>query len=244
MKKTIALIVLFCTFLLTGLYAQKEKQPKYTRKEFIKDSIAITQPPIFRPQLRLDNRHLFLKGSFTTMNGFDAGVMLKNRIRVAAGYYWMDDIMKPFNVLDDGTKISRNLRMNYVGLNFDFIFRNTRYYNLSIPFELGYGSQQLRYYNPLTEQVYSDKKGGMFITDFGLSGTLKPVRFIGLKASVGYRTSFINPIDDINLNCMYLSIGCAVDIYEILKDYRMYSIKRKYKRNFDKFGTAIDLIMD
>lgn len=79
---------------------------------------------------------------------------------------------------------------------------------------------------------------------FGLSGTFKPIRWIGLKAAVGYRKVLYNNIPDLRFDGVYTSVGLAIDFREIITDYRMFRLKRKYYKKANKIETAVDLITD
>ena len=89
-----------------------------------------------------------------------------------------------------------------------------------------------------------NKSGLILLTYFGLSGTFKPIRWIGLKASVGYKKTVLNQVKEVNFDGIYTAVGIAVDFREIIRDVRMYSLKRKYRKNFNSVGTAVDLITD
>ena len=80
------------------------------------------------------------------------------------------------------------------------------------------------------------------MTYFGLSGTFKPIRWIGLKVAVGYRKTLINKVKDVPFDGVYSSVGLAVDLREIIKDYQMFKLKKKYYKNANSVETAVDLI--
>jgi hypothetical protein len=61
---------------------------------------------------------------------------------------------------------------------------------------------------------------------------------------MGYRKTIINNVKELTFDGLYTSIGLAIDFREIIRDGRMYKLKRKYKKNSSAIGTAVDLITD
>lgn len=219
-------------------------QKKLSKKDFVRDSIAIMKPPLVRPQLRADNRQIFFKQQPIAMNGFDAGVLLKEKLRLTLGYHWLTDNLHFYHKNQNGVDIDRQIKLKYGSINTEFIYRNTRFYSLGMPLEFGFGQNQLTYKDFVNDSIYgSVQKGFVFVTDFGLSGTFKPIRWIGIKGIVGYRKTLINGIKDFHFDGFFTSLGLNVDLREIIKDIRMFNLKRKYRRG-DNISNAVDLITD
>ena len=80
------------------------------------------------------------------------------------------------------------------------------------------------------------------MTYFGLSGSYKPLRWIGLKAAVGYRKTLINGIKGLSFDGFYYSIGLAIDFGEVLIGYKMYKLKKQYRKNTNSVSEAVDLM--
>jgi hypothetical protein len=233
--------LLYLSLLLVQVcYAQK----KFNKKAFTKDSITIMKPPLVRPQIRIDNRQIFFKQQPIAMNGFDAGVLLKEKLRLTIGYHWLDDKMNFYRQIVNGTEINRQIKLKYASINTEFIYKNTRFYSLGMPLEFGFGKNDLVYKDYLNGVNYSPVQSGfVFVTDFGLSATFKPIRWIGVKGIVGYRKTLFNGVKDFHFDGFFTSLGLNVDLREILKDIRMYNLKRRYKRG-NNISNAVDLITD
>jgi len=113
-----------------------------------------------------------------------------------------------------------------------------------MPLEFGLGSHSVKYSSLLNNAQIDSKSRFIAMSFFGLSGTFKPIRWIGLKAAVGYRKVLYNNIPDLRFDGVYTSVGLAIDFREIITDYRMFRLKRKYYKKANKIETAVDLITD
>lgn len=195
-----------------------------------------------RPQIRIDNKITFYRNESLNINGFDAGAIFKERLRVTLGYYYLNDDLSTYEKNRNGTYINKKLKLRYGSLNLDFICLNTRFFTIGVPVEFGFGKNQLRYRDFNYE--IREHKGFISLLDFGISVTFKPIRWVGVRGVAGYRKTLYNQIDDFRFDGYFLSGGIAVNIHEITKDLRMYQLKRKYKRVGNPLDTAVDLITD
>ncbi len=218
---------------------------KFTKKQFIIDSLRIIRPLIARPQFRIDNRIVFFSKQLVNVSGLDAGVVLKEKLRITLGYYSLSsNNISALNKSVDAVLYKADYRLNYGALNLEFIYKNTRFFSLGMPVEFAVGKNTLKYRSAIDEIESDMSNGTIVLTYFGLSGTFKPIRWIGLKVSGGYRKAIFNQIKDVNSNGLYMALGLAIDFREIIRDTRMYNLKRKYRKNFNAVGTAVDLITD
>ena len=241
----ILLSLLFC--FATGFSQTKKKKiPALTKMEkaqFVKDSTEIMRIRLVRPQFRVDNRNLFFKGQVLNVSGFDAGVLLKNKLRLTLGYYSFSNNLSTFQKTVDDVKYDRQFRLNYGSLNTEIIYKSTRYFSLGMPLEFGFGNNQLQYSNTETGEISLKQSGFLFMADFGLSATFKPIRWIGLKGILGYRKTVFNQVKDFQFDCIFTSIGLNLDLRELIKDIQMFNLKRKYQRG-NSVENAVDLITD
>lgn len=234
------MLVLFLLFFTTSaLFAQK----KLNKKQFIQDSIEIMRTRMIRPQLRVDNRITLHKRQSLTMNGFDAGVLLKEKLRLTVGYYTLKDDLNAYSSYVDGTEIRRFIQLRYGSINTEYFYLNTRFLSLGLPLDFGFGNTRLEYLNMGSNETFGRESGFVFLTDFGLSAIYKPIRWIGVKGVAGYRKFIINPVEGFNFDGFFISIGLNVDLREIIKDISMYKLKNKYKRG-NRLENAVDLITD
>ncbi len=233
----------FACFFLVMSAVKAYPQKKLSKKQFIKDSLEIVKPLIVRPQVRVDNRVAYHRGQRLTLNGFDAGVLLKEKLRLAVGYYALSDNLSAYQTQSMGVETERHIRLNYGSINTEYIYMNKRFFSLGLPLDFGFGKNTLSYLYKDSGEISEKESGFVFLTDFGLSGIFKPTRWIGVRGVLGYRKFIFSPIKDFNFDGPFYSIGLNVDIREIIKDVRMYKLKKKYKRG-NSLGNAVDLITD
>lgn len=218
-------------------------QKKLNKKQFIKDSIEIMRPKLVRPQFKIDNRLVFYKKQSIPLNGIDAGVLLKSKLRVTLGYYWLNDNLSHFKSTVNGADIDRHLALKYASINTEFIFKNTRFFSLGMPLEFSFGRNELTYKDYVNNETFSRDWGFIMMTDFGLSATFKPLRWIGIKGMAGYRKTLFNQVKGFQFDGFFTALGLNVDFREIIKDVRMFNLKRKHNRG-NSISNAVDLITD
>ena len=235
-----SILALLFLYFGTTIYAQK----KFTKQQFIADSIRIVKPKLIRPQFRFDNRIIFLNGQKLNTSGVDAGVLLKNKIRMTLGYYSVSDKITSLKIILNDVEYKGQYDLKYGALNLEFIYKNTRFFSLGMPLELGFGWNSLNYKSETLNVETGKQTGFIAMAYFGLSGTFKPIRWIGLKAAFGYRQTMYNQIKNLSFDGIYTSVGLAIDFREIITDYRMFKLKKRYRKNSNSIETAIDLITD
>lgn len=236
--RNILLIIGCCFTLLAGA------QNRLSKKEFIADSLKIVKTKLYRPQFRLDNRLVFLGNQKLNITGLDAGVLLKNKLRIALGYYKISDRLNTLKKSVNNVDYEGQYDLHYGSLNVEFIYKNTRYFSLGMPLEFGFGYNTLDYISE-ADQLHIDKQSGYAaMAYFGVSGTFKPIRWIGLKGALGYKKTLFNQIKDLSSDGVFTSVGLSIDIWEIIKDVRMYKLKRRYHHSSNPVETAVDLITD
>ncbi len=202
------------------------------------------KPPLWRPQIRIDNKLTFYKGDSYNIQGFDAGILLKEKIRLTVGYYALSDELSDYSRSQDNSYFNRHLNIKYASTNIEFVYFNSRFFTFGIPFEFGFGQNKLTYTESQNDLNYITSKGFVSILDVGASAIFKPIRWVGLRSVVGYRKTLINQVRGSKLNGVFLSFGIAVNLHEIRRDVRMFRLKKKYKRLGNPLDAAVDLITD
>lgn len=238
--------ILFCFFALHPCAVVSQKAhptKKLNKKQFVKDSAEIMKMKRVRPQLRFDNRMTYHKGQTLNLNGIDAGVLLHEKLRLTAGYYFLNDELSNYKTTIDGADVGRTIKLQYGSIQTEFIYLKSRYISLGMPLDFGFGRNQLQSRNLVTGEKFDKRSGFIMLTDFGLSAVVKPFRALGIRGAVGYRKLLLNPVKDFNFNGLFTSLGISIDVFEIIKDVKMFHLKRKYKRGND-LKNAVDLITD
>lgn len=232
----ILLLFSYCSY----SYAQK----KMGKKQFIIDSTNIVKPKLVRPQFRFDNRLIFSKNGSLRIAGADAGVLLKNKLRVTLGYYSLSEQPKSLAKTINNIEYQGQYKSNYGALNMEFIYKDKRFFSLGMPLEFGFGTNSLNYISE-TNNLETGKKSGLIaVSYFGLSGTFKPIRWIGLKGAFGYKKTLYNHVKNSSFDGIYTSLGLAIDFKEIIMDCKMLKLKKRYRKNSNSLETAVDLITD
>ena len=225
---------------------KKQDQPKkkYSKAQFRKDSAAIMKPWLFRPQLRIDNKISFYRGDSYNIDGLDAGIILKEKIRLTLGYYRLNDELSGYSKTESGTYFDRRLKLHYGSMNIEFVYHNSRFFTLGIPFEFCFGKNTLNFKTSPTDNQRYTRSGFVSLIDLGASGTFKPIRWVGVRFTGGYRRTIINQVPGSRFDGPFISFGVAVNVREVSKDVRMFMLKKKYRHLRDPLETAVDLITD
>ena len=236
--------VLICFSLNT--YAQQKvstnTQHKMSKKEYLADSLEISKRELIRPQFKLDNRVIFFNFQKLGIFGLDAGILVKEKIRVTIGYYTISNKLTTIEKIINNVQYRGQYALHYGSLNTEIIYKDKPLYSLGLPVEIGVGSNSLTYISNINNVPSDKQKGAIAMTYFGLSGSYKPLRWIGLKAAVGYRKTLINGIKGLSFDGFYYSIGLAIDFGEVLIGYKMYKLKKQYRKNTNSVSEAVDLM--
>lgn len=233
---------LFSIFLVAGFTAFAQT-PIDSSAQFRKDSLALTRMKLVRPQFKFDNRVAFYEKQGLSITGFDVGVLLSEKLRFTLGYYRMNERLKYYDVVKEGVETGKFIQMNYVSINTELIYKDTRFFSLGMPLEISGGVNTFRDRNMLTDEVVFTESGGLIFVNFGMSGTFKPMRFLGLKGSIGYRKMVYNQVDYFKFDGFSTSIGLNIDIHAVVTDIKMYRLQKKYHRG-NNLANAVNVITD
>src|ERR1051326_8169996 len=87
MKKQNCFILFFC-ILAYFSFAQTDS----TDQKFTEDSLRLLAVKPVSPQFKFDTRGTFVWGKAVNMYGYDAGILVNNKLRLTLGYYRIDDV--------------------------------------------------------------------------------------------------------------------------------------------------------
>lgn len=221
----------------SALSAQpKNQQLDSLRKKFTADSLYIFRPRAVFPLFSLDQRNSFIKSQPVNIWGAKAGVTLYDRHNLGFGYYSLETNSSAQRILPDHKEnINRSLKMSYATVFYEYNFVESRWWEIGIPVETGYGQYNLVSTNAGNGKVVLNKQGGVIPLGTALDIYFKPTKWFALNLMGGYRW-VISDNQKLNLNGWFYSIGGAVYIRQILQDIRFLKSKRAYKRSI----TAID----
>jgi hypothetical protein len=231
-------ITLAIFMVTTPVFAQLTSE-----EEFLRDSAAIAKVKLVRPQFRFDNRVTYSEGQALSIKGFDAGVLLSEKLRITLGYYSMEDQLRKYNTVIESEEHSRLIELKYGALNTEFIYYDTRFLSLGTPLELGIGVNKFIHRNLTVEESYLTESGLVAFVNFGLTATFKPLRFVGLKGMVGYRKVAWNEVKGYNLDGPFTGIGLNIDLHALTSDFKMYRLKKRHQRG-NNLQNAVEIITD
>ncbi|MCW3104982.1 MAG: hypothetical protein JWO09_3422 [Bacteroidetes bacterium] len=234
MKKIGILLLFLCSM---KSFAQLSEE------QFIKDSLAILKIKLVRPQLKFDNRINFYGSQPLSITGFDAGVLLSEKLRVTLGYYNMNNSLKNKAYTKNDTAFGTLLHLEYGSLNTELIYKDTRFLSLGMPLEIAAGMNTFRDKNITANEVLGTRSGALIFVNFGLSATFKPMRFLGLKGIVGYRKVAYNQVKDFSFDGLFTSVGLNVDVHAITSEIKMFRLLKKYHHG-NTITNAVEILTD
>lgn len=135
--------------------------------------------------LSLDNRNSFVSNRNSWFFGVKVGLEYNNVFRVGVGFHGL--LNKNYSYYINEFKQSKEqLYFNYFSLFSEYIFKNQRKYEFSLPINLGLGYSWIG--------KYKEKQKGQLVLlyEAQLNGMYFPVSFIGVGAGLGYRIMLIN----------------------------------------------------
>ncbi|MES2761930.1 MAG: hypothetical protein V4677_06975 [Bacteroidota bacterium] len=219
----------------TSFFSQnplQQQQIDSLTQKFKKDSAHIYRFKIVRPFAAIDNRNSFTKDGPLNVKGFQLGVIIKEKHTVGYGIYSLQNSSKQ-NVTSQNEKnipAKRNLTLSYLTLFYQYVIIDRRFFELDLPLEVGLGSYHITLEDTFAHKLIADKKGGVSLTSGGVNLIFKPVRWIGVSGTFGYRIA-LDKNPNLNFSGAYYSIGLWVDLRQIYRDTRFYGFTRKkYRR--------------
>jgi hypothetical protein len=234
-KRTVLIAVILAG---SVMHAQKNTDP-----QFIKDSIEIAKVKLVKPQFKFDNRVTFHEGQAITINGFEAGLLLVEKLRVTLGYYGMSAKLKAYDQVIEDQKFGKYMQLYYGSLNLELIYKDMRFFSWGMPLEIAAGYNKFQDKNLGSGEVLGTKAGAIIFANFGLSGTYKPMRFLGLKGILGYRKVAFNQVKDFAFDGFFTSVGLNVDVSALVSAIRMYKLKKRYQRG-NNVKNAVEILTD
>lgn len=215
-----------------------------TQAAFIRDSIRIATPKLVRMEMRLDSRVSSFQGTGVNIYGYYLGAMIKSKLSLGAGYYRIATVLPAKKVIN-GINTGTSLVVNCGSLNSELIYYNRRYISLGFPLEFAVGQYDLKHTNTdNSDQLIDEQVKFLAFANFGLSGTFKPFKFIGLKLMVGYRKSIYPEERVFEFNGVYTSLGLFIDFADLKSNFKMYRLLKRYNKVTSPLSTKVDLFTD
>lgn len=230
--------VFFFVLLFNSSFAQKADSLK-------KDSaqIIVKKKSMFAPSVDFDQRFSTIRGRTVNIWGERAGVILYDKVKIGIGGYFL---RTHFNGIIIGTTDYKNwygtrdmiFATAYVE---PFLFRK-KYWELSFPFEFGYGNVKYKIYDSNTETfVKTINKpffpgGGNISLSFKMPAffNVKPFTWVGINFLAGYRYDFFEALYGTHLDGYYWSVSGAIFLDRAVNDIRDWKKNTKERNSKTK----------
>lgn len=150
----------------------------------------LKQPPhLFA---KLDTRNSFISNSRAKIFGVKAGVRYGKRLSFGIGYNQLYPPAKNFDKLiyySDQNNLNQiavaNLKLFYFSAHVEYVFYQTKHWELSMPLQVGLGKTYYRY--KLNGQSIKMDENFNFIYEPSVSVEYKYLKWIGVGADIGFR---------------------------------------------------------
>lgn len=182
-KLTIFRIILIFVFLIICFVAKAQPMMD-TINHCLKQS-----PQIFG---KFDSHNSFISNSRAKVLGVKLGFNYGNRLYFGIGYNQLYPSSKNFdkevyyaNSNNMRDSVSASLQLFYFSAHIEYVYYQTKHWNLSIPVQLGFGKTDYQF--NLSNEKKEVESAFVFIYEPAVSVEYKFVKWIGIGADVGFR---------------------------------------------------------
>lgn len=141
---------------------------------------------------KFDSRNSFIENSRAKIFGLKTGLNFGNRLYFGIGYNQLNPPSKDFdkeiyivNGNNQLEKVTAMLRLFYISIHAEYVFYESKHWQLSMPLQLGAGQTYYKY-NQLGKRKVIDKDYN-FIYEPAVSIEYKFVKWAGVGMDIGYR---------------------------------------------------------
>ena len=210
---------------------------------FLRDSIRLITPKLISTGARIDSRASTFQGTQVNIYGYYVGVMIKAKLSLGLAYYRINTVL-PAEQKINGVNTGTSLIVNCGSINSELIYYNRRFISLGFPLEFAVGQYNLTNTNLDNNTLIGQQIKFLAFANFGLSGTFKPFKFIGLKFMGGYRKSIYPEEKTFEFNGLYSSLGLSLDFADFINNIKMYKLLKRYHKVTNPISTYVDLFTD
>lgn len=206
--------LLFFVVLASNLLdAQQAVHSDSLRQKLQTDSLRIYRKTSARLFLKLENRYSPIASERVNMLGVMGGVTLHEHHSFFLGYFLMlPEQVAPFVVKLPGLSGNAQsfLDMRYGHIGYQYVLYRRRYFQMNMPFTAGLGTCEVLLQKP--GSIEPEQYGGSILPlSAGLQLIVKPLSWLGLSASGGYRYVLQQKNVDLSLHGAYYSFGIWMD---------------------------------
>jgi hypothetical protein len=229
-------------FILTGCFAlgfftflsaqEVFLQKDSLRLKYLKDSSYVYRNKKYRPYADIDQYQTFINDANVTLRGFSLGIRYNNTHVFALALHGIipRDQRKAIARFRDTATVNEQLGLRYVSILYQYTLINNRYMAVFFPTQLGLGRYNITIDNASRTQRITTKSGGTIPASVGATLVLKPVKWVGVSGTGGYRM-VLDRNPNLNFSGLFYGYGIWLDIQQIIRDVRFYGFVRpKYRR--------------
>jgi hypothetical protein len=152
-----------------------------------------------KPRLfaKLDSRNSFINNELVNILGAKAGIIYGKRLSFGIGYSQLYKAPQNLNEEIHYTDASgvenvsiKGLRLFYISANIEYVFYQTKHWELSMPLQIGVG--QTHYQYELNGIKVKSEKNINFIYEPTISVDYKLIKWVGVGVDFGYRFMVAN----------------------------------------------------
>jgi hypothetical protein len=191
-----------------------------------------------KPTTDFDQRFSFIRNQSVNIWGQRGGVLLNEEWKVGVGVYYMNDTkMLSRQIVSAGGIPSHYLTQSLIfgtGYFEPFLLRK-KYWELSVPIELGYGKASSKVYETADDVIIRTNSKVFLPTGAGLSLSLKlpslthfkPLGWVGINFLAGYRYCLLENIYKTDYDGAFWSVSGAVFLDKVFDDVRSWKRSRR-----------------
>jgi hypothetical protein len=195
----------------------------YLKAQPTLDTIKLCLQHSPRPFANLDSRYSFINNEVVTIFGVKAGIVFGKRVSFGIGYNQLYTAPQNFNEeihyinsFGKENTVIKGLKLYYISLNMEYVFYQTRHWQLGMPLQVGVG-QTYYQYNINGVKTNTDKNFN-FIYEPTISVNYKILKWIGIGTDFGYRFMLANSRKlKQNFNAPIVTFGVLIYYSEIYK---------------------------
>ncbi|HXB41760.1 MAG TPA: hypothetical protein VNZ49_14565 [Bacteroidia bacterium] len=220
----------------------KQQQIDSLRAGLTADSAHLYRYKKVKFLLAIDTRNSFIhtdKKIAVNVNGFQIGMVYKDHHNIALGFYSVLNTQTKQIQGDNQKKVNINLKIGYATLFYEYIFLDTKRWEIGIPIEIGHGN----YHTTETDSAGKPVKGfadttqkSISLLGVGLDATFKVWNWLGLNAMGGYRLASGGNLNGVNFNGVFYSVGLHIYFGELYRMYRLGIKRRLYRNQVEKIN--------
>ncbi len=245
MRKNYTYGILIFLFSFGGIqtsFSQLSKKQKLDslQAKFKTDSAYLYRYKKVKFLLAIDTRNSFIhtdKKIAVNVNGFQIGLVYKDHHNFALGFYSVLNTQSKQIQSDNLTKVNINLKIGYTTLFYEYIFLDTKRWEIGIPVEIGHGNYQTTETDSAGKTVKSfadTTQKSINLFGAGLDVTFKVWTWLGVNAMGGYRLASGGNLNGVNFNGVFYSVGMQIYFGQLYKMAKFGLKRRMYRNNVEK----------